>query len=398
MTTGSESDIASRAARVLPAGATHAARAYTPSIYVTGAQGSRKWLLDGRELVDFTMGHGALLLGHAHPAVVAAVSGQAARGTHYGAGHPLEVEWAELICALVESVEMVRFTASGTEAAMLALRVARAASGRDVIVKLDDHFDGWSDAVSLNLRDGEPTVPPGVPRAQLESTRVVADRDLDALRAALAPGDVAAVILEASGAHYGRVPLPDGFVAGVREACTAANTLLVIDEVVTGFRVCPAGIQATLGVKPDLTLFGKVMAGGLPGGAVGGRRDLMEQIATRIDHPGTFNANPLSAAAGIATLRLCSDGSVQDAAIEVAVAIESGWNHVLARRRVAGRVIRLASILHVLLDDGHRQALLGDAMRANGVDLLRTAAFCSTAHTEEDVALTVAALDSALST
>ena len=390
-------DLAARAARVLPACATHAARAYTPSIYVSRAKGSRKWLVDGRELVDYTMGHGALLLGHAHPAVVTAVRDQVARGTHYGAGHPLEVEWSELICALVDSVEMVRFTASGTEAAMLALRVARAATGRDVIVKLDDHFDGWSDAVSINLRDGVATAPAGVPRAQLQSTRVVPDADLDAVRAALAPGDVAGVILEASGAHYGRVPLPDGFVAAVREACTATGTLLIVDEVVTGFRVGPGGIQAALGVRPDLTLFGKVMAGGLPGGAVGGRRNLMQQIATQVEHPGTFNANPLSAAAGIATLRLCADGSVQDAATEVAVAIEAGWNEVLAQHGVGGRVIRLASMLHLLLDDPARQSRLGDELRANGVDLLRTAGFCSAVHTDEDVALTVAALDRSLS-
>ena len=388
--------LSARAARVLPGGATHAARTYEPRVYVTRSQGSRKWLVDGRELVDYTMGHGALILGHAHPAVVAAVTEQVARGTHYGAGHPLEVEWAERICALVDSVEMVRFTASGTEAAMLALRVARAATGRDVVVTLDDHFDGWSDAVSVRLRDGKPATPPGIPQAQLLTTRVVPDGDIEALRAALAPGDVAAVIFETSGAHYGRVPLPEGFALAARDACTAAGTLLVADEVVTGFRVSPGGIQAVLGVRPDLTLFGKVMAGGLPGGAVGGRRDLMEQIATRIDHPGTFNANPLSAAAGIVTLDLCADGSVQDAAAEVAVALEAGWNDVLRRRGVAGRVIRLTSILHLLLDDPSRQARLSDDMRAHGVDLLRTSGFCSAVHTDEDVALSVAALDAAL--
>jgi glutamate-1-semialdehyde 2,1-aminomutase len=144
-------DLAERARRVLPGGATHASRTYDPRIYVARSSGSRKWLIDGTELIDYTMGHGALLLGHAHPAVVEAVREQVSRGTHYGAAHPLEVEWAELIASLVPSAEKVRFTASGTEAVMLALRVARAATGRDRIVKLQEHFHGWSDAVTPYL-------------------------------------------------------------------------------------------------------------------------------------------------------------------------------------------------------------------------------------------------------
>ena len=389
-------ELAQRAARVLPGGATHVARAYAPALYVERAVGSRKWLVDGRELIDYTMGHGALLLGHAHPAVVKAVGRQVSRGTHYGAAHPLEVEWAERICAMVESVDQVRFTSSGTEAAMLALRVARAATGRDVIVKLDDHFNGWYDAVSVNLVEGVARPEAGVPQAELLSTRVVPSGDLDELRAALAPGDVAAVILEASGAHYGRVPLPDGFVAALRAACTDAGTLLVIDEVVTGFRVATGGMQAVLGVAPDLSTFGKVMAGGLPGGAVGGRRDLMELIATRLYHPGTFNANPLSAAAGVATLDECADGIPQVAATAVAAQLERGWRDVLTRRGVGGSVRRLASILHLSVDDEELQAGLGARMREQGVDLLHTSAFCSAVHTADDVALTVVALDCAL--
>ncbi len=258
-------------------------------------------------LIDYTMGHGALILGHAHPAVVAAVQAQVARGTHYGAGHPLEVEWAERICSMVDSVDEVRFTASGTEAAMLAVRVARAATGRDVLVKLDGHFHGWSDPVSANLVDGEPRTSTGVPVTQLLTTRVVRAGDLDALRAVLDTEEVAAVIFEGSGAHYGRVPLPDGYAAALRAECDRAGALLIIDEVVTGFRVATGGMQSLLGVRPDLSMFGKVMAGGLPGGAIGGRRDLMELLATTIEHPGTFNANPLTAAAGIATLDICAE-------------------------------------------------------------------------------------------
>jgi glutamate-1-semialdehyde 2,1-aminomutase len=389
-------ELAARAARVLPGGSTHAARAYRPLLYVVRASGSHKWLVDGRELVDYTMGHGALLLGHAHPAVVDAVCAQVARGTHYGAGHPLEVEWAERIASLVESVGEVRFTASGTEAAMLAVRVARAATGRDVIVKLDEHFHGWSDALSVNLEDGVARPDLGVPAAQLQTTRVIPSGDAEALRAALAPGDVAAVIFEGSGAHYGRIPLPAGYASVLREECDGAGTLLVIDEVVTGFRVAVGGMQSMLGIRPDLSVFGKVMAGGLPGGAVGGRRDLMELLAGTIAHPGTFNANPLTASAGITTLNLCADGRPQRLAADAAQRLEAGWRDVLQRRGVDGTVRRLASILHLELTDPGRQATLAAQLREQGIDLLHTSAFCSAVHSDDDIALTVAALDSVL--
>jgi glutamate-1-semialdehyde 2,1-aminomutase len=394
--TDSLSDLAERAARVLPGGATHVARAYSPPLYVSRSEGSHKWLVDGRELVDYTMGHGALLLGHAHPAVVAAVTRQVARGTHYGAGHPREVEWAERICAMVDSVDEVRFTASGTEAAMLALRIARAATSRDVVVKLDQHFHGWSDAVSVNLEDGVPRAAAGVPAAQLETTVVIPSGDVAALRAALAENGVATVIFEGSGAHFGRIPLPDGYAQALREECDRAGALLVIDEVVTGFRVATGGMQSLLGIRPDLSMFGKVMAGGLPGGAVGGRRDLMELLASTIAHPGTFNANPLTAAAGIATLQICADGVPQAIATAFAEQLESGWRDVMERQGVDGRVWRLASIVHLELADPGRQASLATRLREQGVDLLHTSAFCSAVHTDADLEASVAALDRAL--
>jgi glutamate-1-semialdehyde 2,1-aminomutase len=392
----SADELATRAAFVLPGGVTHAARAYSPPLYVARSEGSHKWLVDGRELIDYTMGHGALLLGHAHPAVVAAVSEQVARGTHYGAGHPLEVEWAERICAMVASVDQVRFTASGTEAAMLALRVARAATRRDVVVKLDQHFHGWSDAVSVNLENGVAQTVTGVPAAQLQTTTVVPAGDVDALRTALDGEPVAAVIFEGSGAHYGRSPLPSGYAQALRAECDRTGTLLIIDEVVTGFRVATGGMQAVLEIRPDLSLFGKVMAGGLPGGALGGRRDLMELLATTIAHPGTFNANPLTAAAGIATLDVCADGAPQRAAAAAAERLESGWGEVLRQRGVAGPMRRLASIVHLELAVPDQQATLAMRLRAEGVDLLHTSAFCSAVHTDEDIIRSIAALDRAL--
>jgi len=409
MTTTDATDLASRADQVLGGGATHAVRSYSPSIHVARAQGARKWLVDGRELVDYTMGHGALLLGHAHPAVVEAVQQQVARGTHYGASHPLEIEWAEQICRLVDSVAQVRFTASGTEAGMLAARLARAATGRDLVLKLDDHFHGWYDSLAVNLgSNGRVEAPPGVPAAVASATRVVPSGDIAALGEALADGAVAAMFIEASGAHYGKEQLSPQYVRDAAALCREHGTLFVVDEVVTGFRVSPGGIQATIGVRPDLSTFGKIMAGGLPGGAVGGRHDVMELLrlsltadATpsgppHITHPGTFNANPLTASAGIATLRLVADGSAQRTADAYAMRLESVLREGLSAAGVPGRVWRLSSMVHCELDDPARQARLSTAMRDEGVDLLRTSAFCSVAHGDAELEWTRAAFDRAL--
>jgi glutamate-1-semialdehyde 2,1-aminomutase len=384
--TRAHADLAERARRVLPGGSTHASRTYDPRIYVARSSGSRKWLIDGTELIDYTMGHGALLLGHAHPAVVDAVRDQVGNGTHYGAAHPLEVEWAELLASMVPSAEKVRFTASGTEAVMLALRVARAATGRDRIVKLQDHFHGWSDVVSPYLdADGTTRTPAGVPEPLGELTQVIRTDDPAAVEAALARGDVAAVIMEASGAHYGQIPLDPAFIAAARAACTATGTVLVFDEVVTGFRVSPGGMQSVLGITPDISVLGKVMAGGLPSGAVAGRADLLELLATTITHPGTFNANPLSAVAGIATLRLVADGVPQRTADSYAVHLATAWSAGLAAAGIPGTIRRLSSILHIFLEDPPAQARIANAMRAEGVDILNTSAFCSSVHTPADL-------------
>ncbi len=395
--TRAHADLAERARQVLPGGATHASRTYDPRIYVARSSGSRKWLIDGTELIDYTMGHGALLLGHAHPAVVAAVQEQVARGTHYGAAHPLEVEWAERIVSLIPSAEKVRFTASGTEAVMLAIRVARAATGRDRIVKLQDHFHGWSDAVSPYLdAEGNTRTPIGVPEALGLLTIVVRTDDPADLVATVARGDVAAVILEASGAHYGQLPLDPSFIAAARAACTAAGTVLIFDEVVTGFRVSPGGMQAVLGITPDVSVLGKVMAGGLPSGAVAGRTDLLELLATTIAHPGTFNANPLSAAAGIATLRLVADGAPGRTAEEYAMTLAGEWTAALDAAGIPGSIRRLSSILHIFLGDPRAHARFANAMRAEGVDILNTSAFCSSVHTIADLEQTVAAFSRAI--
>jgi glutamate-1-semialdehyde 2,1-aminomutase len=387
-----------RALAVLAGGSTHIVRSYRPAIFVARAQGSRKWLIDGRELVDYTMGHGALIFGHAHPEITAAVAAQAARGTHYGAAYEGEIEWAERIVRLVASVERVRFTSSGTEATMLALRLARAFTGRPIVAKLVGHFHGWYDAVQVD-GDGDSR---GVPEETATLTRVVDPALPDSLDRALGDGTVAALILEASGAHYGGTALPPGFVDHARELCTRTGTLLVIDEVVTGFRVARGGMQELLGVHPDLSTFAKAMAGGLPGGAVGGRADIMELLGSGGDaepvvrHPGTFNANPLCAAAGCVALRLIEETDAIERAGATAAELEAVWRDRLHANGVAGSVWRLASIVHCELEDAGIAERLPALMRDEGVDLFRTSAFVSTAHSDADIELTATALNSCL--
>jgi glutamate-1-semialdehyde 2,1-aminomutase len=407
MTLPADDDLSIRAARVLAGGATHVARSYRPAIHVERARGSRKWLVDGRELVDYTMGHGALLLGHAHPAVVEAVERQLRHGTHFGAGSRLEVEWAERIAAAVPSVERVRFTSSGTEAVMLALRLARAATGRDLVATVSGHFHGWSDAVVAGVDPtGRTPLPWGVPRAMAGSVRVLPSLEPPAVADALGDGMVAALIVEASGPHFGWRPLGAGQVAEAERLCRESGTLLVVDEVVTGFRVGRDGMQGRLGVRPDLSAFAKVVAGGLPGGAVGGRADVMDLLTVPVDgdeaadrfisHPGTFNANPLSAAAGIAALDAIEALDARSRSDRFATALEAAWNDELAAAGTDGRVWRLSSIVHISLDDPAADARLGICLREEGVDCLRTSAFCSAVHDDQDLERSVAALRRAL--
>jgi len=415
-----------RANRVLPGGITHDSRALTPFLpYIDRASGARKWDIDGHEYVDYAMGHGALLLGHAHPAVVEAVRGQVALGTHLGANHLLEIEWAERICAMVPGVEMVRFTSSGTEATLLALRLARAATGRSKIVKFRGHFHGWHDAVMPGQTPPWDEVPEGVPAAVARET-IVVPQDAAALDAALAAEpDVAAVILEPSGASSGTLPVPPGFLKDVRRVTAERGVYLVFDEVISGFRWAPGGVQEVSGVTADLVTMAKILAGGLPGGAVGGRRDLLEPIGIprgnrrKIQHPGTYNANPLSASAGIACLDLIRDGRAQAHAADTAAALRRGLNTVLASLGVRGAVYGEASSFHVAFD---RAITPGDpasaralpqetlkqqrglrpagpltvAMLTRGVHLFGLGGFTSIAHGQEDVDRTVDAFEHAL--
>jgi glutamate-1-semialdehyde 2,1-aminomutase len=404
-----------RAQRLFPSAVNHDGRHMAPfPLTFARAEGGRKWDLDGHETIDLVMGHGALLLGHAHPAVVAAVREQVERGTHLGGSNDLEAECAEAVVALVPSAERVRFVGTGTEATLLALRIARAATGRDVVVRFQGHFHGWHDTVVLGNRVpfDRPTSA-GVPESTFRHVRVVPPNDAEALQAALAARDVAAVILEPGGGTQGKVPADPEWLRTVRDATRATGTVLVFDEVVSGFRAAPGGVQALLGITPDITTLAKALCGGLPGGAVVGRRDVMDVLAFgdargKVAHPGTFNANPVSLAACRAVLPLLATGVAQAAAARTSERLRAGWNAAFARAGVEGLCYGEDSTVHLHLGDSAptpearlrgaaaAAARLRSALLLHGVDLLGPHGWLSSAHTDEQVERAIAALGSAL--
>ncbi|MBI4242128.1 MAG: aminotransferase class III-fold pyridoxal phosphate-dependent enzyme, partial [Candidatus Rokubacteria bacterium] len=402
-----------RSRRAIPGGVTHDSRHLPPfPVYVERASGSRKWDVDGHEYVDYWMGHGALLLGHCHPAVVAAIQGQAARGTHLGACHELEVRWAELVVQLVPSAELVRFTMSGTEATHLALRLARAHTGRPKVVKFTGHFHGWHDGVAVGVHPPyEVPFSAGIPEATLDQVLLSPPNDLKAVEGLFERGDVAAVILEPGGGQAGTTPFVSGFLQELRTLTRQHHVVLIFDEVITGFRYAPGGAQSYFGVTPDLTTLAKIVAGGLPGGAAVGKREIMQLMAHRGDpawdrservaQQGTFNANPLSAAAGIATLGTIADGSLQARANKLGEELRSALSEVMKRVGAPGAVFGEASIYHVSFEgrpglagfDRPRRHPLYHVLRCallnNGVDCSMFHGWISAVHTEEDLALTV---------
>src|SRR5438128_1028804 len=302
--------LAERARTVFPDGVTHDNRHLEPfPVYIDRASGAYKWDVDGHRLLDYWFGHGALLLGHCHPAVVEAVQEAAGRMTHPGACHEKEIEWGQWVQRLVPSAERVRFTSSGTEATLMALRLARIFNGKPKVLKFTGHFHGWHDAVMPGAYPPyDSAAVPGLPTEVTLHTVVIPPNDLNMLEQTLTSDlQIGAVILEPTGGHWGQVPVRGEFLRELRRLTEKHGQLLIFDEVITGFRVHPGGAQAHYEIRPDLTTLAKMLAGGLPGGAGAGRADVLAHIEVRpgkpkMRHPGTYNANPLSAAAGVATL------------------------------------------------------------------------------------------------
>jgi len=346
-----------RARRVLVGGVNSPVRAFgavggTP-IVVDRAQGAQVWDVDGNAYTDFICSWGALILGHAHQEITAALAEQAALGTSYGMTTELEIELAEMLQKSLPSMERVRFVSSGTEATMSAVRLARAATGRNFIVKFEGGYHGHGDSFLAKAGSGLATLgiaaSPGVPEPLAELTLDAPYNDLEAVERLFESHghDIAAIIVEPIAANMGVVPPLDGFLSEVRELTRHHGALLIFDEVITGFRLCFGGAQNLFGIEPDLTTLGKIIGGGLPVAAYGGRRELMEQIAPLgpVYQAGTLSGNPLAMRAGIETLkRLALDG-FYDSLDRKAKILADGMRQALSDSGIAGQVARAGSLL-----------------------------------------------------
>ena len=374
-------------------------------IYVDRAAGSRKWDVDGNEYVDFFGGHGALILGHNHPAVMDAVSTQLARGVHYGASHQLEVQWAELIQQMVPSAQRLRFTVTGTEASLLALRLARAFTGKPKIVRFTGHFHGWHDHVCFPAGGA-----PGIVEGVVEDILILPPNDMDAVRSCLEQrDDIAAVILEPTGASFGMVPTGGDFLRQLREVTSRHGVPLIFDEVICGFRCARGGAQEHFGIQPDLTTLAKIVAGGFPGAAVVGRVDILKLLeypadpgsTPKVVHQGTYNAEPVSAAAGIATLLQVRDTDALDRANRTAAAIRDGCNEAIRAKGLSWCAHGCFSGFHIHAGGNEPPRQKGNVpmplvhkirlgMLCQGVDWTGwPGGLVSAAHTAEDVDRTV---------
>ena len=348
------------ARQVVAGGVGHDYRFALPfPLYVERAAGSRMWDVDGNEYIDYGMGNAAYLLGHGPPEVLAAVHEAVDLGLHFGEDHPLQLEWARLIQQLVPVAERVRFVNSGTEATMLALRLARAFTGRRKFLRFEGHYHGWHDYAAIGF--GPPFDEPmsaGIPDFVFD-TVIIAPADLQFVEETLKRDrDIAAVILEPSGGSWGTIPVPPDFNRELRRLTEHHEVPLIFDEVITGFRYSPGGYQALSGITPDLSSLGKIVTGGMPGAAVAGRADIMDQLdpqrarSKRVLHLGTFNGAPPTAAAGIATLKQVADGRPNAHADRIAGQLRQGINEILEEEGAAGYAYGDSSVFHVYME-GH---------------------------------------------
>ncbi len=423
-------ELCRKALDLFPNGVTHDNRFLKPfPIYVDHALGCKKWDEDGNEYIDYFGGHGALLLGHGHPRVVEAVTKQISRGTHYGACHRLEVEWAELVTDMVPSADKVRFVSSGTEATFMSVRLARIFTGKSKIIKFAGHFHGWHDSLIIASSPPYKVLPPGVPNGVVQDIIVCPPNDIVEVERVLREDDnISCVIIEPTGASFGMIPTRAGFLRELRQLTDKYKVLLIFDEVITGFRCAPGGAQEYYGVLPDITTLGKVLAGGFPGAAVVGREDILELLEKRdnkewnlkkkMSHYGTFNANPISASAGIATLKIVATREPIDRANTASSVLISGMNEVIDKYKLAWCVHGEFSGFRFLLDHvcskrcscdfrscdydynklkGGNDPMLSRSLRCgmllNGVDVTEQGGWVSAAHTTKDIEKTVMAFE-----
>jgi glutamate-1-semialdehyde 2,1-aminomutase len=411
-----------RAQRVIPGGVNSPVRAFkgvggSPLFFARG-EGALLFDADGRRYIDYVCSWGPLILGHAHPRVLEALQQQMQHGLSYGAPTALEVEMAELLCSLMPSLEMVRMVNSGTEATMSAIRLARAHTGRNRIVKFEGCYHGHVDSLLVRagsgaLTLGEPSSP-GIPRNVTDDTITLAFNDIEAARTLFASSaeQIACVIVEPVAGNMNCIPPVPGFLEGLRELCTAAGAVLIFDEVMTGFRVALGGAQAAYGIRPDLTTLGKVIGGGMPVGAFGGCASIMERLSPRgpVYQAGTLSGNPMAMTAGLVTLRELQRKGVMDALITQTGRLLAGLRRAASNVGLSFTTTQAGSMFGLYFsEDAHitsyAQATRCDierfrrfyhAMLAEGVYLAPSAyeaGFLSTAHTDALIDETIGAAE-----
>ncbi len=411
-----------RARRFLPGGVNSPVRAYTAvggrSVFIASAKGSHITDIDGNDYIDYVCSWGPLILGHADEKVVAAVREAAARGTSFGAPTLQETELAATICEMVPSIEKVRMVNSGTEAAMSAIRIARGRTGRDVIVKFEGCYHGHADALLVKAGSGAATFgrphpdnrtaqapPVGVPESIVRDTLVLPYNDAQAFADAMkAYGDnIACVIVEPVAGNMGVVPPEEGFLETLRELTTRHGALLIFDEVITGFRLAPGGAQELYGIIPDMTTLGKIIGGGMPVGAYGGRADVMAKVSPEgpVYQAGTLSGNPVATAAGLATLKRLRAPGFYDELEEKAKALADGLERAARDAGVQTHHARVGSMLCTFFrrgpvrdyvaareSDADRYARFFNAMLERGICLAPSrfeTMFVSAAHTDRDI-------------
>jgi glutamate-1-semialdehyde 2,1-aminomutase len=416
-------ELFARAKTLLPGGVNSPVRAFksvggTPP-FIARAAGSRIFDVEGKGYIDYVLSWGPMIVGHAHPEVIEAVVDAARQGTSFGAPTERENILAEMVLAAYPSMDLVRFVSSGTEATMSALRLARGATGRSGILKFDGCYHGHADSLLVKAGSGVATLgmpdSPGVPADLARHTFNAVYNDLPSVETILREsGDIAAVIVEPVAGNMGVVPPEPGFLQGLRGLCDRYGALLIFDEVMTGFRVAYGGAQALYDVRPDITCLGKVIGGGMPVGAYGGRRDLMEQIAPSgpIYQAGTLSGNPVAMAAGIATLRILSRPGTYEKLEEMGAHLEEGLRAIMDRMGIFWYPTRVGSMSCLFFTTrpvrNYQEARTSDTSRfrtffhgmlERGVNLAPSqfeAAFLSLAHTREDLDATLSAMEQSL--